>query len=105
MMFRDKMELALFAFSSPVVPIRFLSCFIRQHGFLGAFHGSWRLEEGIGVFSSSSFVVCRSYEIIIITLVRRASEAPSRKEDSMYQSSDDAVVKNIEVLKNIHHRA
>lgn len=22
---------------------------IRQHGFLGASHGSWRLEEGIGV--------------------------------------------------------
>lgn len=50
MMFRDKMEHALFAFSSLAVPIRFLYFFIRQHGFLGAFHGSWRLEEGIGVF-------------------------------------------------------
>lgn len=43
---------------------------------------------------SLSFVVCRFYENIIVILVRRASEALGRKENSTYQSSNDAVTKH-----------
>jgi hypothetical protein len=54
--------------------------FIFQHGFLGASHGSWRLEEGIGVlFFLLSFAVCRSYEIITITLARKTFEDRHRE--------------------------
>lgn len=55
---------------------------IRQHGFLGASHGSWRLEEGIGVLFFFFFfllAICRSYEIITITLARKAFEDRHRE--------------------------